>query len=259
MPPDVRNDVTTTLPSEMVTGSVVPKKIAAIHFGMFPAKSMNKLGEVQVINRELYGHPVRTPMPYGPLDPRMGTSQKKGACDTCGESVDLCPGHFGWLQLQLPVFHVGYIKHIYHILKMICKSCGRVLSKDEEQRRQFFKMVRNKKLDSNKMRDTLKTIMKQCTSIISCRFCNDTNGDIKKVAALRFVHRKFIKKNAAPMRADWEDQFKTAVLANEELGRYISKVPFFTIIFTPTPPTCPLTPFHLSFAPFILFFGFCFF
>jgi len=170
-------------------------------------------------------------MPYGPLDERMGTSSKKAECATCGERVDLCPGHFGWIQLQLPVFHVGYIKHIYHILKMICKNCGRVLTKDEEQRQQFFKLVRNRRLDSNKMRDTLKAIMKQCAMISECRFCHEINGDVKKVGPLKFVHRKYIRKQVSAARAEFEAQFETSIAHNPELKPYISKVQFHLFQF----------------------------
>ena len=32
-----------------------------------------------------------------------------------------CEGHFGHISLELPVFHIGYLKSIYNILQKICK------------------------------------------------------------------------------------------------------------------------------------------
>ena len=38
-----------------------------------------------------------------------------------------CAGHFGYIQLELPCFHVGYFKHTLTILQCICKKCSRIL------------------------------------------------------------------------------------------------------------------------------------
>jgi DNA-directed RNA polymerase III subunit RPC1 len=34
-----------------------------------------------------------------------------------------CAGHFGYIKLVLPVFHIGYFKAIIAILQEICKVC----------------------------------------------------------------------------------------------------------------------------------------
>lgn len=34
-----------------------------------------------------------------------------------------CAGHFGYIKLVLPVFHIGYFKAIISILQEICKVC----------------------------------------------------------------------------------------------------------------------------------------
>lgn len=64
----------------------------------------------------------RKPAAYGPLDRRMGLSSTGTAvCETCQLGLDECVGHFGYLHLELPVFHVGYFKHLIHLLQCICK------------------------------------------------------------------------------------------------------------------------------------------
>lgn len=32
-----------------------------------------------------------------------------------------CVGHFGYIKLVLPVFHIGFFKHVIGILQIICK------------------------------------------------------------------------------------------------------------------------------------------
>jgi DNA-directed RNA polymerase beta' subunit len=46
-----------------------------------------------------------------------------------------CTGHFGYIRLELPVFHIGYFKNTVQILQAICKECSRVMVMGEERRR----------------------------------------------------------------------------------------------------------------------------
>lgn len=43
----------------------------------------------------------------GLMDPRMGTIDRNFKCQTCGEGMSECPGHFGHIELARPVFHPG--------------------------------------------------------------------------------------------------------------------------------------------------------
>ena len=89
---------------------------------------MEKMAEVPVTTRVLYSREeVGVPMANGPLDIRLGTNEKALSCETCKQSMTECPGHFGFLKLAMPVFHVGYFKHTVSILQCICKSCSRIL------------------------------------------------------------------------------------------------------------------------------------
>nr|CAG8499060.1 13409_t:CDS:2 [Entrophospora candida] len=58
------------------------------------------------------------PKQGGLLDPRMGTIDRNFKCQTCGEGMSECPGHFGHIELAKPVFHV-----VWDICKtkMICE------------------------------------------------------------------------------------------------------------------------------------------
>ena len=55
----------------------------------------------------------------------MGCIEKHMKCYTCSENMVNCPGHFGHIELQCPVYHVGFIKMVKKILECICPKCAR--------------------------------------------------------------------------------------------------------------------------------------
>jgi DNA-directed RNA polymerase II subunit RPB1 len=79
----------------------------------------------------------------GLMDPRMGTIDRNFKCQTCGEGMSECPGHFGHIELARPVFHPGefilasvqitthtrypgFIVKVKKILECICVNCGKL-------------------------------------------------------------------------------------------------------------------------------------
>lgn len=46
---------------------------------------------------------------------------KDSVCDTCGQKMQECAGHWGYLKLVLPIFHIGYFRPVINILQEICK------------------------------------------------------------------------------------------------------------------------------------------
>lgn len=56
---------------------------------------------------ELYDEGTQKPRAGGLLDPRMGTIDRNYKCQTCGEGMAECPGHFGHIDLAKPVYHIG--------------------------------------------------------------------------------------------------------------------------------------------------------
>lgn len=78
--------------------------------------------DLYATDRNLYAPAKdRRPASNGPLDLRLGISSKTGLCETCGESLVQCNGHFGFVKLALPAFHVGYLRMVISVLQNICK------------------------------------------------------------------------------------------------------------------------------------------
>ncbi|XP_010265589.1 PREDICTED: DNA-directed RNA polymerase III subunit 1 [Nelumbo nucifera] len=167
---------------------VGPRKIKSIRFSMFSGDEIRKAAEVQVW-RSVYYDVNRKPIDDGLLDSRMGPASKSGICTTCDGSFTDCPGHFGYLNLALPVFNVGYFSTILDILKCICKSCARILL-EEEKRKDYLKKMRSSKADALQKNNLMKQIVKKCTTMLSskkalkCTRCGYINGFVKKGASI---------------------------------------------------------------------------
>ncbi|PQE27543.1 hypothetical protein CJF30_00007878 [Rutstroemia sp. NJR-2017a BBW] len=188
-------------------------------------------GVLEVSNKMLYDvDNGRKVIPNGPLDPRMGTSSKTGFCDTCGDGLQNCNGHFGHVRLALPVFHIGYLKLIINILQNICKDCARVLLTDAE-RRHYLKELRRPGIDNLKRTQICKKLNEQCRKASQCPHCGATNGQIRKVSVVRLAHDKYTKYNKStaakkvvpPGMAEYQKSFEEAKKHNTELEKHTKK------------------------------------
>jgi len=104
-------------------------KIKKITFSILSPNIIKSLAMVRIVTSDLYdvdGYPVEG----GVMDPRLGVVDPGLHCRTCGSSIGECPGHFGYLELAKPVLHILYAKAIYRLLKISCKKCGKILSKE---------------------------------------------------------------------------------------------------------------------------------
>ena len=76
----------------------------------------------------------------GLTDNRMGSIDRLRNCSTCGENGEVCPGHFGHIELACPVFHIGFLSKTKKLLETVCHSCGKV--KSDESNPQFSEALR---------------------------------------------------------------------------------------------------------------------
>jgi DNA-directed RNA polymerase beta' subunit len=87
-------------------------------------------------------------------------------CGTCGRNKTECPGHWGVIVLELPVFHLGFLKATINVLQNICKMCSRVLLKPEE-RKTLLRAMRDPRTDSLKrtrLRRKITETTKKCAT-----------------------------------------------------------------------------------------------
>eukprot|EP00579_Thalassiosira_antarctica_P018245 CAMPEP_0201948180 /NCGR_PEP_ID=MMETSP0903-20130614/55328_1 /ASSEMBLY_ACC=CAM_ASM_000552 /TAXON_ID=420261 /ORGANISM="Thalassiosira antarctica, Strain CCMP982" /LENGTH=695 /DNA_ID=CAMNT_0048491353 /DNA_START=126 /DNA_END=2209 /DNA_ORIENTATION=- len=67
------------------------------------------------------------PLPRGLYDPMLGpTASEKGeqsTCPTCANVQSLCPGHFGHIELCIPLMHPLFFPKLLMFMKMKCLAC----------------------------------------------------------------------------------------------------------------------------------------
>jgi DNA-directed RNA polymerase III subunit RPC1 len=219
----------------LVKGDVRPKRVSHLQFCFFSPAEMQRMAEFQVSSRELFTMPSRQPARGGCLDPRLGVSDKVSSCETCKRKLVDCAGHYGYIKLALPVFHIGFLRHTLHLLQCICKTCSRVLL-PESERLLHLRRMRNPKTDILAKSALFKKLVDKTKKVRNCPYCNATNGTVKKVTGaptLKIVHERLKFKKAEEDREIFRDSLEAAMKYNKDIA---------AIINAPTPPVEELLP-----------------
>jgi hypothetical protein len=92
------------------------KTVQEIQFGLFSPDEIKKMSVVHCEYADTMDEQKHRPRERGLLDPKLGTIDRNLACGTCGESQQECPGHFGHIELAVPVYHGGMPCLQLHVL-----------------------------------------------------------------------------------------------------------------------------------------------
>lgn len=101
----------------------------AIRFGLWDPGVLKKFSTVEIKSKDLFdkrGEPV----PNGIFDLRLGTVSRDHICATCNGDIMSCPGHFGYVELHTPVYHILFLKQVVKILQCVCSTCRKPVVKD---------------------------------------------------------------------------------------------------------------------------------
>uniref|UniRef100_H3G8F7 DNA-directed RNA polymerase subunit n=1 Tax=Phytophthora ramorum TaxID=164328 RepID=H3G8F7_PHYRM len=212
------------LVKQLVLENARPAKISHLNFGLLSDVDMMQMSELRVHCKDLFKLQTREPAADGVLDKRLGVSNKKDTCATCHLKLSDCVGHFGYIQLELPVFHIGYFKAVTEILQNICKSCSRVLLPPTE-REVFLRRMRDPKADVLRLVGLRKKISTLCKKTVKCPYCDAINGTVRKVTSttLKLVHEKYRAKATHDLRNVFVAQFAEAQANNPEIGAHLPK------------------------------------
>ena len=108
-----------------------PKRIGKIEFGLLSPKEIREMSVRKIIWADTYDDDG-FPYPQGLMDLNLGVIDPGLRCKTCDQKASDCPGHFGHIESAKPVIHVGYTRLIRKLLRVTCRSCGRVLLSPDE-------------------------------------------------------------------------------------------------------------------------------
>ena len=101
------------------------ENIKSIQLGLFNPELIKKGSVCEVTLPDTYDG--NEPKINGLFDPRMGVIDRGRVCATCGNTIELCPGHFGHIELGIPVFHVQFLPTIIKLLQSVCFRCSKLL------------------------------------------------------------------------------------------------------------------------------------
>jgi len=146
------------------------KEVTSIQFSILKDTTVKKgsvmnSGSSNSISVELYDN--SEPKRGGLLDPRMGVSDRHSICQTCKLKATDCPGHFGHLILEKPLFHSYYIKPVKDILNCICLKCSKILINKKNK----DAIIKISKMDSN--RNRLKYLIEATKNAKECSKYNN--------------------------------------------------------------------------------------
>ncbi len=151
----------------------VSKRIHAIKFAHISPEEARKMSAVKVITADTYdddGFPIE----MGLMDPHLGVIEPGLRCRTCGSRVEDCPGHFGHIDLAMPVIHVGFVKDIKRLLQSTCRACGRILltEKEAEEDEEVRELLGELGADTHDFDDQMKLTAKGASVRTICPHCD---------------------------------------------------------------------------------------
>ena len=150
----------------------VPHKIIdRLTFGVMSPQDIRRFSVAEILTADTYDEDG-APIMGGLMDGRLGTLEPRQRCLTCGNTALRCPGHFGHIELAVPIIHVEFTKIIYELLGSTCRNCGRILLSDDRIASLNKKLERVKELLGTVPDSIYKTIQKESKKSRECPHCD---------------------------------------------------------------------------------------
>jgi len=110
----------------MSVEEAVHKIVDELSFGVLSPQEIRRFSVAEIQTADTYDEDG-APITAGLMDGRLGTLEPRQRCKTCGNTAARCPGHFGHIELAVPIIHVEFTKIIYNLIGSTCRNCGRAL------------------------------------------------------------------------------------------------------------------------------------
>jgi DNA-directed RNA polymerase subunit A' len=153
----------------MAVEEIIHKVVDGVYFGLFSPQDIRRLSVVEIQTPDTYDEDG-APITAGLMDGRLGTLEPRQRCKTCGNTAIRCPGHFGHIELAVPIVHIEFTKIIHDLLRTTCRNCGRILLPDETIKRVQGKLSRTRELLGMVPDEVYKEIVQE-TKTKQCPHC----------------------------------------------------------------------------------------
>jgi len=212
----------------------ITKKVGSIYFSLLSPNEIRKMSGTKVITADTYdddGFPIT----MGLMDPRMGVIEPGLRCKTCGQRVgkDKCPGHFGHIDLAMPVIHVGHIKSIRDCLRSTCRQCGHILL-TEKQKSDFTKELKKYDEEGKNKAPLFKQIITDSRKSDKCVSCGREVGKIEldKPTSLRENGKKLTPSEVR----EWLEKIRDEDLPLLDINIKSARPEWMILTVLPVPP-----------------------
>jgi DNA-directed RNA polymerase beta' subunit len=143
--------------------------VKGIRFCIMSPEEILRMSVAEIIKTDTY---VGTdPVVNGLYDARMGVLDHNKVCQTCEQKNTFCPGHFGHIKLERPVFYIQFFDMVKKILKSVCFKCSRVLVECDSDE---VKAIMGKKYSRQKRWEIM---YKLCNKTKRCPHCQARQAD----------------------------------------------------------------------------------
>ena len=142
---------------------VAHKIIDELQFGLFSPQELRRLSVVEIQTADTYDEDG-APIMSGLMDGRLGTLEPRQRCKTCGNTAIRCPGHFGHVELAVPIIHIEFTKIIHNLLGATCRNCGRTTLPEERLEKIRKRIQRARKLLGEVPDSIFKKVLKDAKS-----------------------------------------------------------------------------------------------
>ncbi len=168
------------------------KLIEKIKFGLLSPDEIRKMSAARIITADTYDEDG-LPIPSGLMDQRLGTIEPGQRCQTCGNLVSNCMGHFGHIELARPVIHVGYAKKVLKVLRSICPECSRLMLTEEEMDLFRTEQLKHRRIFFESDEDATKIVFKRARKSKVCPYCGAKKKKIVIEKPTTFYEEEEIK------------------------------------------------------------------
>lgn len=212
----------------------ITKKIGSIAFSLLSPQEIRKMSATKVITADTYdddGFPIA----MGLMDPRLGVIEPGLRCKTCGQRVgkDKCPGHFGHIDLAMPVIHVGLVKTIRDCLRGTCRECGKLLL-TPKQKSEFLEELKKLKYEGRDTTYLLKQVINEAVKSDKCPHCGREVGKIEldKPTSLRENGKKLTPSEVR----EWLEKIPDEDLPLLDINKNSARPEWMVLTVLPVPP-----------------------
>ncbi len=168
----------------MAFEEVAHKVIDELRFGMFSPQELRRLSVAEIQTADTYDEDG-APITSGLMDGKLGTLEPRQRCKTCGNTAIRCPGHFGHVELAVPIIHIEFTKVIHNLLRATCRKCGRIMLSDEQVEKAKRRIQRARQLLGEVPDKIYKKVLKDAKSK-ECPHCGDPQYKIVFEKPTRF-------------------------------------------------------------------------